>query len=27
DFVSMFNNGWEKALPLIKSICEETDSQ
>ncbi|GLR05453.1 hypothetical protein GCM10007906_30410 [Vibrio hyugaensis] len=23
DFVSMFNHGWEKALPLIKTICEE----
>ena len=23
DFVSMFNHGWEKALPLIKTISEE----
>lgn len=23
DFVSMFNHGWEKALPLIKLISEE----
>ncbi|MDF4756478.1 SRPBCC domain-containing protein, partial [Vibrio parahaemolyticus] len=23
DFVSMFNHGWEKALPLIKAISEE----
>jgi len=21
DFVSMFNDGWEKALPLIKLLC------
>ncbi|EHK8987101.1 SRPBCC domain-containing protein [Vibrio vulnificus] len=23
DFVSMFNHGWEKALPLIKALSEE----
>ncbi|MCK6263695.1 SRPBCC domain-containing protein [Vibrio sp. ZSDE26] len=23
DFVSMFNNGWEKALPMFKELCEE----
>ncbi|MGF1697866.1 SRPBCC domain-containing protein [Vibrio kyushuensis] len=23
DFISMFNNGWEKALPMIKELCEE----
>jgi hypothetical protein len=23
DFVSVFNHGWEKALPLIKTISEE----
>ncbi|AIS57348.1 SRPBCC family protein [Vibrio coralliilyticus] len=26
DFVSMFNSGWEKALPLIKVICEQQGS-
>ncbi|WGV98933.1 SRPBCC domain-containing protein [Vibrio sp. YMD68] len=24
DFVSMFNNGWEKALPKIKALCEQS---
>ncbi|MFG0887104.1 SRPBCC domain-containing protein [Vibrio sp. CJQ_6] len=23
DFVSMFNDGWEKALPMIKLLCEQ----
>ncbi|MEZ8824684.1 SRPBCC domain-containing protein [Vibrio amylolyticus] len=23
DFISMFNNGWEKALPMIKELCEQ----
>lgn len=23
DFVAMFNSGWEKALPMIKLLCEQ----
>ncbi|KJY83886.1 2-keto-3-deoxygluconate kinase [Vibrio galatheae] len=25
DFVAMFNDGWEKALPQIKMICEQQE--